>query len=262
MGRPSASAADGFEKIKNTLKLLIQSILLLFALQLIANVQTRNYSEDKLQCFLSLVSKGLETNKFQSLITIENEKMTKDSESYENFSLAANETNVDRKISDEWSKIDPDWNVAACGKGQAITQRRLQTELFNHLSKNEGKDGLDKGKTLQTNHSAYLCHGRAVRGSARRVFDPGGHGKSLQNYWELPTIETDAGSKSKAWSAWQTAWWANLGVGSPNSARVSKLARRSWSAKTARWATFFGTCFLEKALNLASCISWQQRCCR
>ena len=94
---PSASAADGYGKSKNTLKWLSLCFLLLCTFKLIANVKVRNYSEGKLQCFLSLVSKGLETNKFQSLITIENEKMTKDSESYENFSLAANETNVDLK---------------------------------------------------------------------------------------------------------------------------------------------------------------------
>ena len=85
---PSASAADGFGKIKITLKLLAQSILLLFALQLIANVQARNYSEDKLQCFLSLVSKGLGKSKLESLDINNCKKMAIGSESYGNFALA------------------------------------------------------------------------------------------------------------------------------------------------------------------------------
>ena len=218
---PSASAAVGYGKRQNTLKWLSLCFLLLCTFKLIANVKVRNYSEEKLQCFLSLVSKGLETNKFQSLITIGNEEITKDSENYENISLAAYETSTNRKISDEWSKIDPDWNMAACGKGQATSQRRLQNELSSYLSKNEGKDDLDGGKTLKTNHSAYLCHGRDARGSARRVFDPGGHDNALQISCELPTTETDDGSKATTWSAWQTTWWATFGVGSPNFARVT-----------------------------------------
>ena len=72
---PSASFVAGHEKNRNILKLLTQSILLFLALKLNANVQAQNYSEGKLQCFLSLVSKGLEKSKTQSLITNNGKQM-------------------------------------------------------------------------------------------------------------------------------------------------------------------------------------------
>ena len=88
---PSAPFVAGHEKNKNTLKLLIQSILLFLALKLNANVQAQNYSKEKLLCFLSLVSEGLERNKTQYLITNNGKQMAICSESYGNFALATYE---------------------------------------------------------------------------------------------------------------------------------------------------------------------------
>ena len=119
---PSASAVDGFEKIKNTLKLLAQSILLLFALQLIANLQARNYSEDKLQCFLSLVSKGLEKSKTQYSNINNGKQIAICSESYGNFALTTHEKKITRKSDD--GLIDSDW-MTEYESDQSSSQTRL-----------------------------------------------------------------------------------------------------------------------------------------
>ena len=97
---PSASFVAGHEKIRNTLRLLIQSILLFLALKLNANVQAQNYSEGKLQCFLSLGSKRLERNKQGYLITNECGKMSKRSEFNEKITLPNHDKKSTRIIDD------------------------------------------------------------------------------------------------------------------------------------------------------------------
>ena len=216
---PSASAADGHRKIKNTLKSLTQCFLLLCAFKLFANVQVRNYNEEKLQCFLSLVSKRLESNNPEHLITMESEKFMQGGENYGIFLPSSYGKNTMRIIEDGVTD-------------QTISQKRLQN-ILPFYSVNKGRDGFDGGKIMFISYSADFCRDSNVRGTARRIVDPGGRGASLQILRERSASE------------------------------VAEATSKSWPAQTARWATFFGTCFhFEKALNLASCISWQQRCCR
>ena len=115
---PSASAADGLGKIKNNLKVLIRSYLIFFALMLIANVQAQNYSEEKLQCFLSLVSKGLGKNNQGYLITNESRKMLKGSEYNKKFTLS-NKINSTRITDGGWlTDFESVWNMTKCESDQ------------------------------------------------------------------------------------------------------------------------------------------------
>ena len=90
---------------------------------------------------------------------------------------------------------------------QIISQKRSQSILpFNSV--NKGRDGFNGGKITFISYSADFCRDSNVRETARRIFDPGGIGASPQILRERPASE------------------------------VIGATSRSWSVKTARWATF------------------------
>jgi hypothetical protein len=215
---PCAPFVAGHEKNKNTLKLLIQSILLFLALKLNANVQAQNYSEEKLQCFLSLVSEGLKRNNHRHLITNECEKRSKWSEINGKITLPNYDTKAIRKIVDglaanceESTRIAPvpsrnETNSNAMTEvlpplGGRNTQ--LGIEISNVMTKvlpplggrnaQSGKENVESSVGKETGRSIALSRGMpgvlGVAWAITKVFDPGGLATSTQISYELAAIE-------------------------------------------------------------------------